>query len=451
MATPIRKKRNFKALQLAVSDTPAPAPVPLEPVPTRLAPAAGGKKRPPPMTLKDPKIPSSSNPIDSEGTILSTNPALSSSNTSPSARRNTYHATLSSTLAKLDMNAEMNFELRNEDLKDLQELGQGNGGSVKKVEHTPTGTMMAKKIVLIDAKPSVRKQILRELHIMHDCNSKYIVSFFGAFLADPNICICMEFMDKGSLHSIYKKIGPIDIDVVGQVALSVLEGLTYLYDVHRIIHRDIKPSNILCNSAGQIKICDFGVSGELINSIADTFVGTSTYMSPERIQGAQYTVKSDVWSLGISLIELALGRFPFSESESDDNDSDLSDLEGTLSPNRPLSMGLPPPRSSRTPKTPTDKNTPTDKKKDRRKSKGVSLQGGSMTMSILELLQHIVNEPAPRLTPEGRFPKEAEDFVDSCLWKDPEIRKTPKDLLKHPWIDQARVSTVDVEVWASTF
>jgi mitogen-activated protein kinase kinase len=110
---------------------------------------------------------------------------------------------------------------------------------------------------------------------------------------------------------------------------------------------------MLVNSQGEIKICDFGVSGELINSIADTFVGTSTYMSvslltidcrfylltlfvylqPERIQGAQYTVKSDVWSTGISLIELALGRFPFAESSSDD--SDLSDLEGTLSPSRP--------------------------------------------------------------------------------------------------------------------
>lgn len=131
---------------------------------------------------------------------------------------------------------------------------------------------------------------------MHDCNSPYIISFFGAFLSDPNICICMEYMDKGSLDGIYKKIGAIDIEVVGHVALAVLEGLTYLYDVHRIIHRgtcitsfaiictdahtpDIKPSNILCNSHGQIKICDFGVSGELINSIADTFVGTSTYMS----------------------------------------------------------------------------------------------------------------------------------------------------------------------------
>jgi serine/threonine protein kinase len=68
-------------------------------------------------------------------------------------------------------------------------------------------------------------------------------------------------------------------------------------------------------------------------------------------------------------------------------------------------------------------------KKDRRKSKGVSLQGGGMMMSILELLQHIVNEPAPRLIPEGRFPNEAEDFVDSCLFKDPDARKTPQELL----------------------
>lgn len=342
----------------------------------------------------------------------------------------TYHSALSEKLANFGE------DLKNEDLKDIQELGQGNGGSVKKVEHTPTGTIMAKKIVLIDAKPSVRKQILRELQIMHDCNSPYIISFYGAFISDPNICICMEYMDKGSLDGIYKKIGPIDIDVVGKVALGVLEGLTYLYDVHRIIHRDIKPSNILFNSKGQIKICDFGVSGELINSIADTFVGTSTYMSPERIQGAQYTVKSDVWSLGVSLIELALGRFPFSDNHDSDN-SDLEDLEGTLSPGQPI-FGAGQKKSK--------------KDKDRkRKSMGVSLQGGSRTMSILELLQHIVNEPAPKLTPEGRFPKAAEDFVDACLLKDPEARKTPKELLMLPWMEHSRTSHFDLEAWASTF
>ena len=163
-----------------------------------------------------------------------------------------------------------------------------------------------------------------------------------------------------------------------------------------------------------------------------------------------------MWSLGISLIELALGRFPFAESSSDD--SDLSDFEGTLSPSRPHpSLAL----------TKEQKD-----KKKKRKSRGVSLQGGGMTMSILELLQHIVNEPAPRLTPEGRFPKEAEDFVDSCLLKDPDARKTPKDLLvslipgysspvrhrnqrhicqKHSWIERSRTATIDLEAWASTF
>ncbi|KAH8114495.1 Pkinase-domain-containing protein [Phellopilus nigrolimitatus] len=458
MSSPIvRKKRNFKALQLNVTKSAQPAPVPnpppiqpAEPIPTRNPPTANGRRRPPPMKLAAPKVSVPAAAPAEDNFLTVTN----NSNSAPatglvSATRPGYHNDLTQKLANLDMNAETKYDLRNEDLEELQELGQGNGGSVKKIQHTPTGKIMAKKIVLIDAKPSVRKQILRELQIMHDCHCDYIISFYGAFLSDPNICICMEFMDKGSLDGIYKRIGAIDIEVVGRVALAVLEGLTYLYDVHRIIHRDIKPSNILCNSSGQIKICDFGVSGELINSIADTFVGTSTYMSPERIQGAQYTVKSDVWSLGISLIELALGRFPFSEDDTSDSDlSDFEDLEGTLSPQRPGSLlGIPLPQARRKDRS-KDKKT---SKKDKRKSKGVSLQGGGMTMSILELLQHIVNEPAPRLTPEGRFPSEAEVFVDSCLSKDPDERQTPKDLLNHPWIRQSRKSSIDLEAWASTF
>ncbi|KAF9517261.1 hypothetical protein BS47DRAFT_1291331 [Hydnum rufescens UP504] len=368
-----------------------------------------------------------------------------------SAQRATYHHKLQEQLATLDIrNPDARLDLTLEDLKTIGELGQGNGGTVSKVEHGPTQTIMAKKVVLIDAKPAVRKQILRELQIMHDCNSPYIVSFYGAFVADPHICICMEFMDKGSLDSVYKKFGPIPIDIVAKISLAVLEGLTYLYDAHRIIHRDIKPSNILINSRGHIKICDFGVSGELINSIADTFVGTSTYMSPERIQGAQYTVKSDVWSLGISLIELALGRFPFADSD-DSDDSDFNDFEGTLSPHnadstvhygRPLSLQpLPPSR----PKKKDSKAS----QRDKRKSRGVSLEGGGMTMSILELLQHIVNEPAPRLTPEGKFPIESEEFLDLCLKKDPDERPTPKELLKHQWIILARANGVDLEQWAS--
>ena len=274
MATNLRRKRNFKALTLDPKPNPSVTMTP------DVRPAkATGKKRPPPMTLKAPKIGSSSTSNDHDGNLLTVSNGLSSSAPPTASASKTYHSALSEKLANFGE------DLKNEDLKDIQELGQGNGGSVKKVEHTPTGMIMAKKvcvalfvcpwpprlhqlptlcfrsaydhrfpwfypfptirpkltnltqIVLIDAKPSVRKQILRELQIMHDCNSPYIISFYGAFISDPNICICMEFMDKGSLDGIYKKIGPIDIDVVGKVALAVLEGLTYLYDVHRIIHR----------------------------------------------------------------------------------------------------------------------------------------------------------------------------------------------------------------------
>lgn len=200
MATPLRKKRNFRGLQLQVSDPPnaplpPPPPIPplnlteIQPLVIRKTPIATnppsvpsasaqvkspsetqgsspasvqsqpsakppGKKRPPPMTLKAPKLPPSNINVVSTSaaednlTVVNTAGANSAPNTASfaSGRRNTYHAHLSNALANLDMNAEMKFELKAEDLKDLQELGQGNGGSVKKVEHVPTGTIMAKKV-----------------------------------------------------------------------------------------------------------------------------------------------------------------------------------------------------------------------------------------------------------------------------------------------------------------
>ncbi len=67
--------------------------------------------------------------------------------------------------------------------------------------HEKSHKVMAKKVVFIDAKPSVRKQILRELQILHECDSPYIVSFYGAYLSEPHICMCMEFMDKGCVRA----------------------------------------------------------------------------------------------------------------------------------------------------------------------------------------------------------------------------------------------------------
>ena len=118
----------------------------------------------------------------------------------------------------------------------------------------------------------------------------------------------------------------------------------------------------------------------------------------------------------VPLIELALGQFPFSQDQASD-DSDLEDLQNTLSPGKPLFSAS------------TGQKKSKEDKERKRGSIGVSLQGGARTMSILELLQHIVDEPAPRLTPEGRFPKAAEDIVDACLLNDLKVRKTPKELL----------------------
>lgn len=260
------------------------------------------------------------------------------------------------------------------------------------------------------------------------------------------------------------------------------------------IDPDVKPSNVLVTSAGQIKICDFGVSGELINSIADTFVGTSTYMSvserakpfpqlssarlmapypiltrqPERIQGAQYTVKSDVWSLGITLVELGMGRFPFSNDE-DNSDDDYSADELTLSPVKPggKDRSLAEVEARR-------KKRATERAE--RKKEGVSLGGSGSQMSILELLQHVVNEPAPRLKPENKFSKDTHIFVDSCLMKDVNRRPTPKELLvggatlslvllmatanslslhrltsqRYKWLVDSAEADVDLESWAKS-
>ncbi|KAA6414941.1 MAG: STE STE7 MEK1 kinase [Lasallia pustulata] len=156
----------------------------------------------------------------------------------------------------LEIGVEFKLDLRSEDLIVLRELGASNGGTV----------------IHWDAKEQVRKQILREWQIMSDCSSPNIVSFYGAFPNESkDVIMCMEYMDCGSLDRISKNFGPVRVDILGKLAEAILSGLNYLYEVHRIMHRDIKPSNVLVNSRGFIKLCDFGVSGELVNSIADTF------------------------------------------------------------------------------------------------------------------------------------------------------------------------------------
>ncbi|XP_015912694.1 dual specificity mitogen-activated protein kinase kinase 1 [Parasteatoda tepidariorum] len=314
-------------------------------------------------------------------------------------------------------------ELSVDDFENLGELGAGNGGVVTKVLHKRSGLVMARKLIHLEVKPAIRNQIIRELKVLHECNSPHIVGFYGAFYSDGEINICMEYMNGGSLDLVLKKAGRIPEKILGKVTIAVFKGLNYLREKHQIMHRDVKPSNILVNSRGEIKICDFGVSGQLIDSMANSFVGTRSYMSPERLQGTHYTVQSDIWSLGLSLVEMVIGRYPIPPP----NDKELASLFGakylaqkeclcpsSSSKNRPSNLNL------------GTNDTP--------------------SLSIFELLDYIVNEPPPTV-PDGVFSNAFKDLVDRCLKKNPAERADLKTLLNHPFVKNAESEKIDFARW----
>ncbi|XP_012914926.1 dual specificity mitogen-activated protein kinase kinase 5 isoform X3 [Mustela putorius furo] len=216
-------------------------------------------------------------------------PAVSDSLPSNSLKKS------SAELKKILANGQMNEQ----DIRYRDTLGHGNGGTVYKAYHVPSGKILAVKVILLDITLELQKQIMSELEILYKCDSSYIIGFYGAFFVENRISICTEFMDGGSLD-VYRKIPE---HVLGRIAIAVVKGLTYLWSL-KILHRDVKPSNMLVNTRGQVKLCDFGVSTQLVNSIAKTYVGTNAYMAPERISGEQYGIHSDVWSLGISFMEI---------------------------------------------------------------------------------------------------------------------------------------------------
>jgi hypothetical protein len=131
------------------------------------------------------------------------------------------------------------------------------------------------------------------------------------------INVALEFMDGGSLEALLARTGSLPEGVLARVAADVLEGLAWLHRDKRMIHRDIKPANILLNLAGEPKITDFGIStgldrsASVSHSTCSTYKGTMCYMSPERISNKPYGFNADVWSLGLTLAECALGQYPW--------------------------------------------------------------------------------------------------------------------------------------------
>eukprot|EP00262_Sarcandra_glabra_P002362 TRINITY_DN1263_c0_g1_i1.p1 TRINITY_DN1263_c0_g1~~TRINITY_DN1263_c0_g1_i1.p1 ORF type:complete len:355 (+),score=45.24 TRINITY_DN1263_c0_g1_i1:191-1255(+) len=271
---------------------------------------------------------------------------------------------------------EIDFQFSLEDLEAIKVIGKGSGGVVQLVRHKWMGTLFALKIIQMNIQETIRKQIVQELKINQSSQCPHVVVCYHSFYHNGVISLVLEYMDRGSLADIVKQVTTILEPYLAVVCKQVLQGLVYLHNERHVIHRDIKPSNLLVNQKGEVKITDFGVSAVLAGSMGqrDTFVGTYNYMSPERISGSSYDYSSDIWSLGMVILECAIGRFPYIPSEQE---------EGWL--------------------------------------------------SFYELLETIVDQPPPS-APADQFSPEFCSFITACIQKEPRDRMSSLNLLSHPFI-----------------
>ncbi|WFD36576.1 mitogen-activated protein kinase kinase [Malassezia cuniculi] len=210
------------------------------------------------------------------------------------------------------------FSINMDELKLLEQLGHGNYGTVSLARHTRTNVLMALKEIRLELDEAKLNAIIMELDILHRAIAPQIVEFYGAFFIESCVYYCMEYMDAGSLDKLCNgRRNCVPEPVLARIASSTVRGLSFLKDELQIIHRDIKPTNILVNRKGEVKLCDFGVSGQLEKSLAKTNIGCQSYMAPERIKGdsrnrqTAYTTASDVWSFGLTLVELTMGTYPY--------------------------------------------------------------------------------------------------------------------------------------------
>eukprot|EP01062_Namystynia_karyoxenos_P036238 TRINITY_DN263_c0_g1_i1.p1 TRINITY_DN263_c0_g1~~TRINITY_DN263_c0_g1_i1.p1 ORF type:complete len:410 (+),score=133.66 TRINITY_DN263_c0_g1_i1:111-1340(+) len=207
---------------------------------------------------------------------------------------------------------------------DAAALGKGSSGSVRRMKHVPSGREVALKEIKLTSDHHL-DEIGKEMATLYKFAggdsgklSPYLIQFYGAYVSEGAAYIALELMD-GSLadmmnpHASDPVRRGVPEEVLAPVCKFVLKGLDYLHTERHLVHRDLKPGNLLFSNDGRVKITDFGVSQELESTKGDagSFVGTVTYMSPERLTGEKYQYGVDIWALGISLVELAQGEHPY--------------------------------------------------------------------------------------------------------------------------------------------
>jgi len=253
----------------------------------------------------------------------------------------------------------------------LEKLGEGSYGSVFKAVHKESGEVLAIKQVPVDTD---LQEIIKEISIMQQCDSVFVVKYYGSYFKNTDLWIVMEYCGAGSVSDIMRlRNKTLREDEISCILKDTLKGLEYLH-FRRKIHRDVKAGNILLNTEGHAKLADFGVAGQLTDTMAkrNTVIGTPFWMAPEVIQEIGYDCKADIWSLGITALEMAEGKPPHAD----------------IHPMRAIFM--------------------------------------------------IPTKPPPTFRKPEKWSDDFIDFVTKCLVKIPEDRASATQLLQHPFIKTAK-------------
>ena len=302
------------------------------------------------------------------------------------------------------------------EFKYVRDLGSGTSGVVQLVQHRPTRRRYAMKVIPLGCSDQERKQILVEIRTLHKSDVPGIIAFSNAFYCENSVHIVLEYMDCGSLARVLQEHGPLPEALLARVTSDVLNGLDHLHRVLKVVHRDIKPSNVLLNSQGEVKLADFGMSGQLASTFGRlaSWVGTAAYMSPERISGTDYSFESDMWALGVALWECAVGKYPYGDP---DPATMLGDGGCAVSLNNQGSASS---------------LLPGDEQKT--------------GMTFWDLLYSIV-ECTPPALPTDRFSASFEQIVMSCMQPNGSDRPSASALLNHQWLTEAGRETTSMVGW----
>uniref|UniRef100_A0A8I3WVS6 non-specific serine/threonine protein kinase n=1 Tax=Callithrix jacchus TaxID=9483 RepID=A0A8I3WVS6_CALJA len=205
---------------------------------------------------------------------------------------------------KRDLNPEDFWEI-------IGELGDGAFGKVYKAQNKETSVLAAAKVIDTKSEEELEDYMV-EIDILASCDHPNIVKLLDAFYYENNLWILIEFCAGGAVDAVMLELErPLTESQIQVVCKQTLDALNYLHD-NKIIHRDLKAGNILFTLDGDIKLADFGVSAKNTRTIQrrDSFIGTPYWMAPEVVmcetsKDRPYDYKADVWSLGITLIEMA--------------------------------------------------------------------------------------------------------------------------------------------------